>query len=98
DELMSQSYSHLYKIPQTGLRFFTVYGPWGRPDMAVYLFCNAIQNGKPIQVFNNGNMKRDFTYIDDAVAGILSALDKPPTNAELPHALYNIGNCRSENI
>ena len=98
DELMSQAYSHLYRIPQTGLRFFTVYGPWGRPDMALYLFTDAIIAGKPIKVFNHGDMKRDFTYIDDIVSGILAALDRPPAPAAgaAPHRVYNIGNHRSE--
>ena len=99
DELMSHSYSHLYRLPQTGLRFFTVYGPWGRPDMAYWKFTEAILAGKPIRVFNHGDMKRDFTYIDDIVAGILAALDKPPADggAEAPpHRVYNIGNHRAE--
>ena len=91
-ELMSYTYSHLYDLPQTGLRFFTVYGPWGRPDMAYYSFTKAIFEEKPIRVFNHGNMKRDFTYIDDIVSGVLSALDNPPTE----HKLYNLGNSRSE--
>jgi UDP-glucuronate 4-epimerase len=100
DELMSYTYSHLYKIPQTGLRFFTVYGPWGRPDMSPILFCDAIAQGKPLQVFNNGNMKRDFTYVDDIVAGVLAAMDKPaaPDENGAPYALYNLGNHRSENL
>ncbi|MDA0653494.1 MAG: SDR family NAD(P)-dependent oxidoreductase [Proteobacteria bacterium] len=98
DELMSHSYSHLYRIPQTGLRFFTVYGPWGRPDMAMYIFCKAIVAGKPIPVFNHGDMRRDFTYIDDIVSGILASLDKPPVVSEgvAPCRVYNIGNHRSE--
>lgn len=98
DELMSHTYSHLYDLPQTGLRFFTVYGPWGRPDMAMWKFTKAILAGEPIQVFNRGDMKRDFTYIDDIVSGILAALDNPPTrkNGTAPHRLYNIGNHRSE--
>jgi UDP-glucuronate 4-epimerase len=78
DELMSETYAHLYRLPQTGLRFFTVYGPWGRPDMAMWLFTKAILAGKPIQVFGEGNMRRDFTYIDDIVTGIVAALDNPP--------------------
>ena len=98
DEHMSYCYAHLYAIPQTGLRFFTVYGPWGRPDMALYIFTKAITAGEPIPVFNHGDMKRDFTYIDDIVAGILAALDNPPDpeRAGVPHRLYNIGNNRSE--
>ena len=76
DELMSHTYSHLYRLPQTGLRFFTVYGPWGRPDMALWMFTEAIVAGKPIRVFNHGDMKRDFTFIDDIVAGVLACLDK----------------------
>jgi UDP-glucuronate 4-epimerase len=95
DELISHSYSHLFAMPQTGLRFFTVYGPWGRPDMALYLFTEAILAGRPITVFNHGDMKRDFTYIDDIVAGVLASLDRPPTGPA-PHRVYNIGNNRSE--
>ncbi|MBJ6122023.1 NAD-dependent epimerase/dehydratase family protein [Sphingomonas mollis] len=104
DELMSESYAHLYRLPQTGLRFFTVYGPWGRPDMAVWLFTQAILEGKPIRVFNEGRMQRDFTYIDDIVSGIVAALDRPPLDDDrvkpggsgAPHAIYNLGNNRSE--
>lgn len=98
DELMSHCYSHLYRIPQTGLRFFSVYGPWGRPDMAMYIFCKAIVAGDPIPVFNDGDMRRDFTYIDDIVRGVLAALDKPPVvnQGAVPCRLYNIGNHRSE--
>src|SRR5688572_27200803 len=77
DELMSETYAHLYRLPQTGLRFFTVYGPWGRPDMAMWLFTKAIFAGEPIQVFGEGNMRRDFTYIDDIVTGVVAALDHP---------------------
>jgi UDP-glucuronate 4-epimerase len=104
-ELMSRTYAHLYKLPLTGLRFFTVYGPWGRPDMSAYIFTRAILAGEPIPVFNQGNMRRDFTYIDDIVAGVLAALDRPPAadisanasdEAGLPHRLYNLGNNRSE--
>jgi UDP-glucuronate 4-epimerase len=95
DELMSHSYSHLFGIPQTGLRFFTVYGPWGRPDMALYLFTEAILAGRPITVFNHGDMKRDFTYVDDIVSGVLASLDLPPSGPA-PHRVYNIGNNRSE--
>jgi UDP-glucuronate 4-epimerase len=98
DELMSHCYSHLYKIPATGLRFFTVYGPWGRPDMAAWLFTAAILQGKPIQVFNHGDMKRDFTYIDDIVSGVVAALDHAPDfpDGAPPHRVYNIGNHRAE--
>ena len=93
DELMSHSYAHLYGLPQTGLRFFTVYGPWGRPDMAMWLFTEAILAGRPITLFNHGKMRRDFTFIDDIVSGVVAALDRPPTaNGEAPHRLYNIGN------
>ncbi len=100
DELMSHTYSHLYRMPQTGLRFFTVYGPWGRPDMALWTFTEAILAGKPIRVFNHGDMKRDFTYIDDIVAGVISCLDSPPTDdgAAAPHRIYNIGNHRPEKL
>lgn len=97
DELFSHTYSHLYQLPQTGLRFFTVYGPWGRPDMAPFLFTKAILAGEPIRVFNHGNMKRDFTYVDDIVAGVVAALDAPPAG-ELPHRVLNIGNNRSETL
>ena len=93
-ELMGYSYSHLYAIPMTGLRFFTVYGPWGRPDMAPMLFARAILQGRPIKLFNNGQMERDFTYIDDIVAGVLAALDRPPTTTP-PHQVYNLGNNKS---
>jgi UDP-glucuronate 4-epimerase len=94
NELMAYSYSHLYGIPSTGLRFFTVYGPWGRPDMAYFSFTQNILAGKPIDVFNHGKMRRDFTYIDDIVEGVVRILDKPPvsTNNEPPHTLFNIGN------
>ena len=92
DELMSYTYAHLYGIPQTGLRFFTVYGPWGRPDMAAWLFTKAILEGKPIRVFNRGEMWRDFTYIDDIVAGVAAVLDRPPAGEGAPHRVYNIGN------
>jgi UDP-glucuronate 4-epimerase len=96
-ELMSHCYAHLYGIPQTGLRFFTAYGPWGRPDMALFIFAKAIVAGSPIHLFNNGDMKRDFTYIDDVVAGTLAALDRPPTGGEAaPNRVYNIGNNRTE--
>jgi UDP-glucuronate 4-epimerase len=101
DELFGHCYGHLYDIPQTGLRFFTVYGPWGRPDMALFLFTRAILEGKPIHVFNNGDMLRDFTYIDDIVAGVLAALDNPPAagaDDDVPHRVYNLGNHRSEQL
>lgn len=94
NELMAHTYSHLYQLPTSGLRFFTVYGPWGRPDMAPILFATAITEGKPIKVFNNGNMSRDFTYIDDIVNGILITLNNPPrVDFEHPYyQLFNIGN------
>lgn len=105
NELMAHTYSHLYRIPTSGLRFFTVYGPWGRPDMAYFLFTEAICNGKPIQVFNKGKMKRDFTYIDDIVEGIVNVMYKPaepdvswnpkrpdPSHSTAPYCIYNIGN------
>jgi UDP-glucuronate 4-epimerase len=98
NELMAHAYSHLYNIPTTGLRFFTVYGPWGRPDMAIYLFADAISKNKPIKVFNNGNMRRDFTYIDDIIAGIEILLKNPPEK-ETGNAAYkiaNIGNGRPQ--
>jgi UDP-glucuronate 4-epimerase len=106
DELMSETYANLYRLPQTGLRFFTVYGPWGRPDMAMWLFTRAIFAGEPIEVFGEGNMRRDFTYIDDIVTGIVAALDNPPPDdghpkaggSRGPHRLYNIGNHRSEEL
>lgn len=97
DELISHTYGHLYGIPQVGLRFFTVYGPWGRPDMAPILFTSALVKGEPIKVFNNGEMWRDFTYIDDIVAGILAAMDKPPQE-KVPHKVYNLGNNKSEKL
>lgn len=99
DELMSYCYAHLFKLPTTGLRFFTVYGPWGRPDMAPWLFTEAIIASKPIRLFNHGKMRRDFTYIDDIVAGVLACLDKPPPAEDSPpYRLYNIGNSRSEEL
>ena len=91
NELMAHTYSHLFNIPTTGLRFFTVYGPWGRPDMAYFKFTKAILAGRPIDVYNHGNMHRDFTYIDDIVEGILRVLAQPP-QGDCPHTLYNIGN------
>jgi UDP-glucuronate 4-epimerase len=97
DELFGHTYAHLYGIPCTGLRFFTVYGPWGRPDMAPILFAKAIAAGEPIKVFNHGEMWRDFTYIDDIVAGVLRALDRPASGTP-PHALYNLGNHKSEKL
>jgi UDP-glucuronate 4-epimerase len=102
DELFGHTYAHLYGIPSTGLRFFTVYGPWGRPDMAAFLFTKAIIAGAPIKVFNRGEMWRDFTYIDDIVNGVVRALDRvPPPKAQSgrpPHALYNLGNHKSEKL
>ena len=105
NELMAHTYSHLYGFPATGLRFFTVYGPWGRPDMAPILFAKAILSGQPIKVFNQGQMQRDFTYIDDIVEGVIRCLNKPasadpsfdpldpnPATAAVPHRLFNIGN------
>ncbi len=107
NELMAHTYAHLYRIPTTGLRFFTVYGPWGRPDMALFLFTKAILEGKPIDVFNHGKMQRDFTYIDDIVEGVIRVLDKPadpdpawsgerpkPGTSSAPYRIYNIGNHR----
>ena len=106
DELMSESYAHLYRIPMTGLRFFTVYGPWGRPDMAMWIFAKALYEGRPLSIFNNGDMRRDFTYIDDIVRGVLACIDGPPADdgqekaggSQGPHAIYNIGNHRSEEL
>jgi UDP-glucuronate 4-epimerase len=107
NELMAHTYSHLYNLPTTGLRFFTVYGPWGRPDMALFIFTKAIVEGKPIQVFNNGEMERDFTYVDDIVEGIFRVLMKEPTgnrewqgkkpdpsSSPAPFQVYNIGNSK----
>jgi len=110
NELMAHTYSHLYGIPTTGLRFFTVYGPWGRPDMAPFLFADAILNHRPIKVFNHGDMMRDFTYIDDIVEGLIRVLNKPPvkpeilqkdalgTNIHEPYRLFNIGNNKPEKL
>jgi UDP-glucuronate 4-epimerase len=101
DELIVQSYCHLFRLPSTGLRFFTVYGPWGRPDMAAYLFTEAILNDKPIRLFNAGQMRRDFTYIDDIVQGVVAALDRPPADGgpdAPPHRVYNLGNHRAEEL
>jgi UDP-glucuronate 4-epimerase len=105
NELMAHTYSHLYRLPTTGLRFFTVYGPWGRPDMALFLFTKAILEGRPIEVFNEGRMQRDFTYIDDIVDGIVGTLDRPaepdprfdaarpdPARSSAPYRVFNIGN------
>lgn len=105
NELMAHTYSHLFRLPTTGLRFFTVYGPWGRPDMALFLFTRAILEGKPIDVFNHGKMKRDFTYVDDIVEGIVRIHDQPskpdphwssddpaPASSSAPYRVYNIGN------
>jgi len=106
DELLSESYSSLYRIPLTGLRFFTVYGPWGRPDMAMWIFTKALYAGEPLPLFNRGEMRRDFTYIDDIVRGVIACLDGPPVDdgeakaggSASPHAVYNIGNHRSEDL
>lgn len=105
NELMAHTYSHLYRLPTTGLRFFTVYGPWGRPDMALFIFTKAILEGRPIQVFNHGNMKRDFTYVDDIVEGVIRVTDTPatpnpdwssdqpdPGTSPAPYRVHNIGN------
>lgn len=98
NEVMSQSYARLYNLSLTGLRFFTVYGPWGRPDMAYWIFAEKILRGEPIRVFNHGKMSRDFTFVDDIVAGILAALDRPASGLGLnvPHRVYNLGNDRPE--
>ena len=106
DELISESYAHLYRLPMTGLRFFTVYGPWGRPDMAMWIFTKAILAGEPIPLFNHGRMERDFTYIDDIVTGVVACIDTPPVDdgaakpggSLAPHRLFNIGNNRSERL
>ena len=108
---MAHSYAHLYRLPCTGLRFFTVYGPWGRPDMALFKFTEAILAGRPIQVFNNGNMVRDFTYVDDIVEGIVKVLDQPAepdpiwdaeapdsASSSAPYRIYNIGNSTPVNL
>ncbi len=99
-ELMAYAYSLLYGIPTTGLRFFTVYGPWGRPDMAAFTFTRAILAGEPIRVYNDGDMRRDFTYIDDVVSGVLAVLGGPPeaANGIAPYRLYNVGNNRPEDL
>ena len=111
NELMAHAYSHLYRIPATGLRFFTVYGPWGRPDMAMFIFAKAILEGKPIRLFNHGNMRRDFTYVDDVVEAIARLIDHPPqgnpawsganpdpASSAAPWKIYNIGNNRPEEL
>jgi UDP-glucuronate 4-epimerase len=106
DELISESYASLYRQPMTGLRFFTVYGPWGRPDMAMWIFTKALFAGDPLPLYNRGEMRRDFTYIDDIVRGVVACLDGPPTDdgsakaggSTAPHAIYNIGNHRSEDL
>ena len=111
NELMAHAYSHLYRIPATGLRFFTVYGPWGRPDMAMFIFAKAISEGKPIRLFNHGNMRRDFTYVDDVVEAIVRLVDRPPqgnpvwsgadpdpSSSAAPWKIYNIGNNRPEQL
>jgi UDP-glucuronate 4-epimerase len=111
NELMAHAYSHLYRIPATGLRFFTVYGPWGRPDMAMFIFAKAILEGKPIKLFNHGNMRRDFTYVDDVVEAIVRLVGRPPqgnpawsgaapdpSSSAAPWKIYNIGNNRPEEL
>lgn len=102
NELMAQSYSHLYRLPVTGLRFFTIYGPWGRPDMAMFLFVNAIMEGRPIRLFNHGKMRRDFTYIDDVTRVVSRLIDLVPIDnpaaANAPSKLYNVGNHHPEEL
>jgi len=106
NELMSESYANIHGLPSTGLRFFTVYGPWGRPDMAMWIFLKALYAGQPLPLFNRGEMRRDFTYIDDIVSGVLACLDGPPAKddsvkaggSNRSHAIYNIGNHRSEDL
>lgn len=106
DELLSESYAHLYRLPMTGLRLFTVYGPWGRPDMAIWIFTKALYEGRPLPLFNGGQMRRDFTYIDDIVRGVVDCLDSAPADddqlkaggSNAPHAIYNIGNSQSEDL
>ena len=106
DELLSECYASLHRLPSTGLRFFTVYGPWGRPDMAMWIFTRALYAGEPLPLYNGGEMRRDFTYIDDIVRGVIACLDSPPTDdgsskaggSNAPHAIYNIGNNRSEDL
>jgi UDP-glucuronate 4-epimerase len=104
NEIMAESYAHLYRVPMTGLRFFTVYGPWGRPDMAPWRFAERVLAGVPLPIYNFGRMQRDFTFIDDIVAGVLAALDRPPADdgavkpggSQAPHAVYNLGNDQPE--
>jgi UDP-glucuronate 4-epimerase len=106
NELVSESYANLYRLPSTGLRFFTVYGPWGRPDMAMWIFTKALYEGRELPLFNAGQMRRDFTYVDDIVSGVVACLDSPPIDngsekaggSTVPHAVYNIGNNRSEDL
>jgi UDP-glucuronate 4-epimerase len=111
NELMAHAYSHLYRIPATGLRFFTVYGPWGRPDMAMFIFAKAILGGTPIRLFNHGNMRRDFTYVDDVIEAIVRLMDRPPqanpqwsgdkpdpSTSAAPWKIYNIGNNHPEDL
>jgi UDP-glucuronate 4-epimerase len=106
DELISESYANLFRVPLTGLRFFTVYGPWGRPDMAMWIFTKALFEGRPLPLYNQGEMRRDFTYIDDIVRGVIACLDGAPADdgttkaggSRGPHAIYNIGNNRSEEL
>jgi UDP-glucuronate 4-epimerase len=106
DELLSESYASLYRLPATGLRFFTVYGPWGRPDMAMWIFTKALFADEPLPLYNGGEMRRDFTFIDDIVSGVVACLDSAPADdgaakaggSSAPHALYNIGNSRSEDL
>ena len=102
NELMAQSYSHLYRLPVTGLRFFTIYGPWGRPDMAMFLFANAIIEGRPIKLFNHGRMRRDFTYVDDVIRVVSRLIDRAPADnpaaANAPSRVYNVGNHRPEEL
>jgi UDP-glucuronate 4-epimerase len=102
NEVMAQSYSHLYRLPVTGLRFFTIYGPWGRPDMAMFLFTNAIMEGRPIRLFNHGKMRRDFTYVDDVTRVVSKLIDQIPADdpaaANAPSRIYNVGNHRPEEL
>jgi UDP-glucuronate 4-epimerase len=106
DELMSETYAHLYRLPLTGLRLFTVYGPWGRPDMALWRFTQKIVAGDPLPVFNHGDMHRDFTYIDDCIIGVIASLDRPPADdgsqkpggSVAPHQIYNLGNNHAESL
>ena len=106
DELLSECYASLYRLPLTGLRFFTVYGPWGRPDMAMWIFTDALYAGKPLPLYNGGEMRRDFTYVDDIIRGVVACLDRAPRDdgsvkaggSSASHAIYNIGNSRSEDL